>query len=285
MDAKPEPGPEPEPEPGTSSSFLTLYPKDSKFLRFFKKTAEELVRWIGSECHPRFPVCFLYEHVVDRLMEQVKMQAWIDITFEASDAQLFPDEVDAVSYIVSEVHEDLLNKPWRMEVSCFNEGFLCYITYAVMDAFINYTMYCCTAASTSEDTDLEEGSQGEPEMQKVCSTVLSQRSPSECEELIRELGGSSNSADLSHDECSETLTGFQTYRDNLVKIPIRSLMKASEDSEVENPEDLEVPACANGTTGSTTTGTKWKKLRSRISSFVRRVFLFGCVPSRRVVPL
>ncbi|XP_017580293.2 uncharacterized protein LOC108443904 [Pygocentrus nattereri] len=266
MDAKPEPGP--EPEPGTSSSFLTPLTKDSKFLRFFKKTAEELVRWIGSECHPRFPVCFLYEHLVDRLMEQVKMLAWIDITFEASDARLFPDEVDAVSYIFSEVHEDLLNKPWRMEVSCFNEGFLCYLTYAVMDAFINYTLSCCTAASTSSDSDLDEGSQGEPEMQEVCSTVLGQQSPSECEELIRELGGSSDSADLSHDECSETLTGFQTYRD----------------SEVENPEGLEVPACANGTTGSNTTGTKWKKLRSRISSFVRRVFLFGCVPCRRVVP-
>ncbi|XP_037393675.1 uncharacterized protein LOC108441297 isoform X2 [Pygocentrus nattereri] len=274
--------PEPEHEQVSSEDeeeTLFGYPKDSKILRFFMKTAEELVRWLESTFLPQFPVWFLYEHLVGRLMEEVKMLAWINITFEASDAQLFPDEDDAVSYIISEVHEDLLNKPWRMEVSCFNEGLLYYITYAVMNAFINYTMFCCKAARTSPDTDLEEeGSQGEPEMQELCSTALSQRSPSKCEELIQELGGSSDSSD----ECSETLTGFQTYKDRLVKIPIRSLMTASEDPEVENPEDLEVPACANGTTGSTTTRTKWKKLRSRISSFVRRVFLFGCVPSRRV---
>ncbi|KAL6464254.1 hypothetical protein MHYP_G00265710 [Metynnis hypsauchen] len=40
------------------------------------------------------------------------------------------------------------------------------------------------------------------------------------------------------------------------------------------------------TTDSTTTGTKkWKKLRARISSFVRRVFCCGCRSSRRLVPL
>ncbi|KAL7872570.1 hypothetical protein SRHO_G00075530 [Serrasalmus rhombeus] len=238
--------PEPEHEQVSSEDeeeTLFGYPKDSKILRFFMKTAEELVRWLESTFHPQFPVWFLYEHLVGRLMEEVKMLPWINITFEASDAQLFPDEDDAVSYIISEVHEDLLNKSWRMELSCFNEGLLYYITYAVMNAFINYTMFCCKAARTSPDTDLEEeGSQGEPEMQELCSTALSQRSPSKCEELIRELGGSSDSSD----ECSETLTGFQTYKDRLVKIPIRSLMTASEDPEVENPEDLEVPACANG---------------------------------------
>ncbi|KAL6491226.1 hypothetical protein MHYP_G00015710 [Metynnis hypsauchen] len=60
----------------------------------------------------------------------------------------------------------------------------------------------------------------------------------------------------------------------------------SEDSDVEQYEGLEVPACPDGTTDSTPTrAKKWKKLRTRISSFLRRVFCFGCLPSQRVVPL
>ncbi|KAL6464258.1 hypothetical protein MHYP_G00265750 [Metynnis hypsauchen] len=125
--------PEPEPEPGTSSSFLPPT-KDSKFLRFFQKTAEELIGWLACTLHPRYPVSFLHENLVDRLIEQVT--------------------------------------------------------------------------------------------------------------------------------------------------------EASKDSEVEIIEDLKVPACGNDTTDSTTTGTKkWKKLRARISSFVRRVFCCGCRSSRRLVPL
>ncbi|KAL7840218.1 hypothetical protein AOLI_G00255410 [Acnodon oligacanthus] len=247
---------EPEPEPGTSSSFLpsvegssppipeqvssedeeetlSVYPEDCKFLRFFKKTVKELIRWLDSSTfHPGFPVSSLYEILVDRLMEQMEMQAWVKITFKASDAQLFPDEVDAISYIVEEVYEDLLNRPWRMKISDINEGIVCYITYGVMNAFIEYTRSCCKEDSSSSDTDeTEEGSQGEPELQEDCSTI--QHHP------------------------------------------------PSEDSEVEINEDLEVPVHTNGTTVSTTGTKKWKNFRTRISSFMRRVFCFGCLPSRR----
>ncbi|KAL7840200.1 hypothetical protein AOLI_G00255230 [Acnodon oligacanthus] len=193
---------EPEPEPGTSSSFLpsiegssppipeqvssedeeetlSVYPEDCKFLRFFKKTVKELIRWLDSSTfHPGFPVSSLYEILVDRLMEQMEMQAWVKITFKASDAQLFPDEK--------------------------------------------------TVRPQTDET--EEGSLGEPELQEDCSTI--QHHP------------------------------------------------PSEDSEVEINEDLEVPVHTNGTTVSTTGTKKWKKLRTRISSFMRRVFCFGCLPSR-----
>ncbi|KAL7870559.1 hypothetical protein SRHO_G00080560 [Serrasalmus rhombeus] len=60
----------------------------------------------------------------------------------------------------------------------------------------------------------------------------------------------------------------------------------SEDSDVEKYKGLEDPACPDGTTDSTPTRAKeWKKLRTRISSFLRRVFCFGCLPSQCVVPL
>ncbi|KAL6464256.1 hypothetical protein MHYP_G00265730 [Metynnis hypsauchen] len=79
---------------------------------------------------------------------------------------------------------------------------------------------------------------------------------------------------------SKFLRFFQKTAEELVT-------EVSKDSEVEIIEDLKVPACGNDTTDSTTTGTKkkWKKLRARISSFVRRVFCCGCRSSRRVVPL
>ncbi|KAL7843758.1 hypothetical protein AOLI_G00252700 [Acnodon oligacanthus] len=292
--------PEPEHEQVSSEDeeeTLSGYPKDLKVLSFFKKTAEELVRWLESTFHLGFPGSILYENLVDCLLEEVEMLAVVNITFEAH------DEVDAISYIVSEVHDDLLKQPWRMEVSCVNEGTIGYISYTAIRAFINYTTSWCKEARTSPDTDLDEGSQGEPEMQEICSTVLSQRSSSERADLIRELGGSPYSTDLSDDECSEILTSFQSYSSSQVKRPISSIMSDVESTleawsdssssipavqvtEVENIEDLEVPACSNGTTDSTTTGTKkWKKLRTRVSRFVRRVFCFGCLPSRHVVPL
>ncbi|KAL7880860.1 hypothetical protein SRHO_G00031140 [Serrasalmus rhombeus] len=60
----------------------------------------------------------------------------------------------------------------------------------------------------------------------------------------------------------------------------------SEDSDEEQYDSLEVPTCPDGTTDSTrTTEKKWKKLRNGISSFLRRVFCCGCLPSQRVVPL
>ncbi|KAL7870581.1 hypothetical protein SRHO_G00080780 [Serrasalmus rhombeus] len=62
------------------------------------------------------------------------------------------------------------------------------------------------------------------------------------------------------------------------------LQSDSEDSD--KYKGLEDPACPDGTTDSTPTrAKKWKKLRTRISSFLRRVFCFGCLPSQCVVPL
>ncbi|KAL6464257.1 hypothetical protein MHYP_G00265740 [Metynnis hypsauchen] len=80
---------------------------------------------------------------------------------------------------------------------------------------------------------------------------------------------------------------LEAWPDSSSSIPAVQVTEASKDSEVEIIEELKVPACGNDTTDSTTTGTKkkWKKLRARISSFVRRVFCCGCRSSRRVVPL
>ncbi|KAL7837058.1 hypothetical protein SRHO_G00267690 [Serrasalmus rhombeus] len=103
--------------------------------QFFKKIAEELVRWLESTFHPGFPVFFLFECLVDCLMEEVEMLAVVNIISEAR------DEVDAISYIVSEVYEDLLNQPRRMVVSCFNEGTISYISCAVIRALINYISF------------------------------------------------------------------------------------------------------------------------------------------------
>ena len=183
-------------------------PEDSKILRFFKKTAEELVRWLESIFCVRVSELYLYEHLVTHLMEEVEILAWIKVTFQAPDGRLFPDDIEAVSFIVSEVYKDFLKNMWILEMPCFNQGTICYITKTVLNAFVDYTMSCCKAARTSPDT--EERSLGEPEVQEVCSTVLSQRSPSEFEELIRELGGSPDATDLSDNECSEIFNGFQT---------------------------------------------------------------------------
>ncbi|KAL7880850.1 hypothetical protein SRHO_G00031040 [Serrasalmus rhombeus] len=155
----------------------------------------------------------------------------------------------------------------------------------------------------------EKRSQGMSEVQESCSSVLSTRSPSV--ELIREAGGS---PDLS-EECSDFFNAFQTCRHSLERTPIRfcnngaeSPLEAwpdtsssipafkvneatcvegdSEDSDEEEYDSLEVPTCPDGTTDSTrTTEKKWKKLRNGISSFLRRVFCCGCLPSQRVVPL
>ncbi|XP_036413155.1 uncharacterized protein LOC118797966 [Colossoma macropomum] len=142
-----------------------------------------------------------------------------------------------------------------------------------------------------------------------CSTVLSEPGLSSFEDLIRECGGSPDLSDLS-DECSEIFTGYQNYRryghvkrpgtylvecaefplegspDLSGSIPAVQVTEVSEDSEVENNEDLETPACPDGTEDDTTSRkTKKRRLRSRVFNFLRRVFCFGCVPSRRVEPL
>ncbi|KAL7880857.1 hypothetical protein SRHO_G00031110 [Serrasalmus rhombeus] len=155
----------------------------------------------------------------------------------------------------------------------------------------------------------EKSLQGMSEVQESCSTILSSRSPSV--ELIREGGGC---PDLS-EECSELFNAFQTCRYSLERKPIRFVINGaespleawpdtsssmpafkvneatcvegdSEDSDEEEYDSLEVPTCPDGTTDSTrTTEKKWKKLRNGISSFLRRVFCCGCLPSQRVVPL
>ncbi|KAL7860859.1 hypothetical protein AOLI_G00172080 [Acnodon oligacanthus] len=176
-----------------------------------------------------------------------------------------------------------------MEVSCVDQRTINYIANTILTAFVDYIMTCCKAARTSPDTDIvEERSQEEPEVQEVCSTVLSKRSPLDFEKQIQELGGSSDVTDLS-DECSEI---FIAWPDSSSSIPAVQVTEAtclpgdSEDSDVENNDNLEVPACPDGTADSTPTrAKKWKKLRPRISSFLRRVFCFGCLPSQRVVPL
>ncbi|KAL6491225.1 hypothetical protein MHYP_G00015700 [Metynnis hypsauchen] len=391
----------PEPEHGQMSSgdekTLLVDPKDSKVLTFFQRTAEELIKLLVSTFDVGTHKLSLYEHLVDRLMEEVEILARIKFTFEAPDGQLFPDDHDAISHIIGSVLEDLLTKRWIVKASWVDQRVISYIANSVLTGFADYTIACCKAAITAPITyTLEERSQGESEVQEVCSTVLSTRSPSEelihevggspdlsdecseifkafqtcryslmkkpirllmngaespletgpdlsipavkaldeersqgesevqevcstilstrspSEELIREFGGS---PDLSDDECSEIFKAFQTCRYSLMKKPIRLLMHGaespletgpdssssipavkvteatclqgdSEDSDVEQYEGLEVPACPDGTTDSTPTrAKKWKKLRTRISSFLRRVFCFGCLPSQRVVPL
>ncbi|KAL6478907.1 hypothetical protein MHYP_G00123400 [Metynnis hypsauchen] len=141
-----------------------------------------------------------------------------------------------------------------------------------------------------------------------CSTVLSEPGLSEFEDLIRECGGSPDLSDLS-DECSEIFEAFQNYRrygpanrpgTYLVKrtesaleyspdlsssILAVQVTEASEDL-VENNEDLETPAYPDGTEKATTCRKmKKQQLSSRVFNFLRRVFCFGCIPSRRVEPL
>ncbi|KAL6477863.1 hypothetical protein MHYP_G00136980 [Metynnis hypsauchen] len=141
-----------------------------------------------------------------------------------------------------------------------------------------------------------------------CSTILSESGLSELENLIQECCGSPDLSDLS-DECSEIFTAYQNYRRyGPMKRPCTYLMKSaesplegspdlsnsipsvqvSEASEdlVENNEDLEIPACPDGTEDATTSRkTKKWRLRSRVFNFLRRVFCFGCIPSRHVEPL
>ena len=107
--------PEPEHEQVSSEDVektLLEDPEDSKILRFFKKTAEELVRWLESIFCVRVSELYLYEHLVTHLMEEVEILAWIKVTFQAPDGRLFPDDIEAVSFIVSEVYKDFLKNMW-----------------------------------------------------------------------------------------------------------------------------------------------------------------------------
>ncbi|KAL6464505.1 hypothetical protein MHYP_G00268220 [Metynnis hypsauchen] len=52
-------------------------PEDSKILRFFKKTAKEVVRWLESAYQIRVPMLFLYEHLVHHLMDEVEILEWV----------------------------------------------------------------------------------------------------------------------------------------------------------------------------------------------------------------
>ncbi|KAL7870576.1 hypothetical protein SRHO_G00080730 [Serrasalmus rhombeus] len=99
----------------------------------------------------------------------------------------------------------------------------------------------------------------------------------------REVGGS---PDLRDDECSEIFLGLIRRAPSLLVTEATCLQSDSEVSDGEKYKGLEDPACPDGTTDSTPTRAKeWKKLRTRISSFLRRVFCFGCLPSQCVVPL
>ncbi|KAL7852305.1 hypothetical protein SRHO_G00180900 [Serrasalmus rhombeus] len=137
------------------------------------------------------------------------------------------------------------------------------------------------------------------------STILSEP---EFEDQIRECGGSPDHSDLS-DECSEIFEAYQNYRrygpknrpgtylvrctespledspDLSSSTPAVQVTEASDDLE-ENKEDLETPAHPDGTEDTTACRTKKKqRLSSRVFKFLRSVFCFGCIPSRRVEPL
>ncbi|KAL7852304.1 hypothetical protein SRHO_G00180890 [Serrasalmus rhombeus] len=138
-----------------------------------------------------------------------------------------------------------------------------------------------------------------------CSTILSEP---EFEDQIRECGGSPDHSDLS-DECSEIYEAYQNYRrygptnrpgtylvrctespledspDLSSSTPAVQVTEASDHLE-ENKEDLETPAHPDGTEDTTAWRTKKKqRLSSRVFKFLRSVFCFGCIPSRRVEPL
>ncbi|KAL7852279.1 hypothetical protein SRHO_G00180640 [Serrasalmus rhombeus] len=138
-----------------------------------------------------------------------------------------------------------------------------------------------------------------------CSTILSEP---EFEDQIRECGGSPDHSDLS-DECSEIYEAYQNYRrygpknrpgtylvrctespledspDLSSSTPAVQVTEASDHLE-ENKEDLETPAHPDGTEDTTACRTmKKQRLSSRVFKFLRSVFCFGCIPSRRVEPL
>ncbi|KAL6481901.1 hypothetical protein MHYP_G00099810 [Metynnis hypsauchen] len=143
---------------------------------------------------------------------------------------------------------------------------------------------------------------------RSCSTILIEPGLSEFEDLIRECGGSPDLSELS-DECSDIFEAFENYRrygpanrpgtylvrraespledspDLSSSIPAVQVTEASEDL-VENKEDLETPAYPDGTEDATACRKmKKQRLSSRVFNFLRRVFCFGCIPSRRVEPL
>ncbi|KAL7843743.1 hypothetical protein AOLI_G00252550 [Acnodon oligacanthus] len=216
MDVKPEPNmqqPEHEHEEGQShvetvSSWTCVLedPEDSKIRSFFKKTAEDLVRWLESTFHFRGSELLLYECLVDDLMEEEEILAQIQGTFEAPVGRLLSNANDAVSYIVR----------------------------------------CKLVPDTGA---LEETPEWKPEMQVVSSTVLSQCSLSEFKLLALEFNGSPDSGDDDFSDILSFQNVVESWPDvssSMSSIPAVQVTEASEDSEVEITEDLEVPACANG---------------------------------------
>ncbi|KAL7879554.1 hypothetical protein SRHO_G00018080 [Serrasalmus rhombeus] len=156
-----------------------------------KEAAEVVVKELESSFDVRFPVYFLYNHLIDDLMEELELLAGIKVTCQ-----------------------------WTVG----------YIADAVLKAFINYALECVQSRSLFPDTDaVEETSPGLglPEVQEdpfdpsapeteqhsrtnvcetrvedpvprnrsaqSCSTILRELSSSEIEELIREFDGSTNS--------------------------------------------------------------------------------------------
>ncbi|KAL7845402.1 hypothetical protein AOLI_G00235940 [Acnodon oligacanthus] len=139
-----------------------------------------------------------------------------------------------------------------------------------------------------------------------CSTDLSEPDLSDFEDLVRECDGSPDLTDVSDlsDDCSAIFEAYQNYqRYGPANRPGTYLVKCAESPLEESPdfshstpavqvieatenlvenEDLENPANTNGTADATTCRRmKKQRLSSHVFNFLRRVFSFGCIPSRR----
>ncbi|KAL7861996.1 hypothetical protein SRHO_G00134370 [Serrasalmus rhombeus] len=254
--------------------------------RVIKKTAKELLKRLETSFNVALPVFLIYQRLVERLKEELQTLFQIEITPVVLDGRLFPYENEAASHIVNEAYKSLLKQRLMKGASCVNQWTIDYIVNTILKEFVDYALGCFNVFSSSpyaaEETSQEMG--------------------------LPELQEDSDRHDLS-DECSEIFTAYQNYRQYgptkrpctyLVKsaesplegspdlsnsIPSVQVSEASEDL-VENNEDLEIPACADGTEDATTSRkTKKRRLRSRVFNFLRRVICFGCIPSRRVEPL
>ncbi|KAL6460473.1 hypothetical protein MHYP_G00304390 [Metynnis hypsauchen] len=216
----------------------------------FKRIAEEFVRRLES-VHGAVPLTFsFYKNLVDSLIEEVESLGEIKVTDQVLDGRLFPDENEAVCYIVSEAWGALLNKKYcvdRLTIRC--------ITNTIMITFVDYTLAWLSESGSSPDTDsIAERLQSSPEVEEDSERGAKSATSLSCSTVLGELEICGGSLDFSDNKCSDKCSEF-SLKDT-------------------------------GTKDATTTGTKKKRpLRSRISRFLRRLFCCGCISSRHVVPI
>ncbi|KAL7845381.1 hypothetical protein AOLI_G00235730 [Acnodon oligacanthus] len=295
---------------------LNRGPKDSKALTVppavIKKTAEELVKRLESF---KFgvPVTSFCERLVNRLMDELKTMSHIRITHQVLGGRLFSDENRAICHIVNEAYKSLLKKRQMKGASHFDRRMMKHAVDAVLVAFADYALGCLLMSSCAPDSESNGRSESAASANLSalsCSTGLSEPDLSDFEDLVRECDGSPDLtyvSDLS-DDCSLIFEAYQDYRRyGPANRPGTYLVKCAESPLEDSPdlshstpavqvtevsesllesEDLENPASTNDTADATTCRQmKKQRLSSRLCNFLRRVFCFGCIPSRRVEPL